>query len=105
MRVWGKGSLVPGLWELFNNAWEEYLGWAWFLGIGMLCVSPLFSGGRLESWIRWLMLLYGGTALVSAMGFLLGNWIALLGFAAWGLVLVIITGLLTLYFRRGERNR
>ncbi len=82
----------------------EYLGWAWFLGLGLLCVSPLFSGGRLKGWIRWLMLLYAGMALLSAIGFLLGNWLALLGFAAWGFVLVIITGLLMVYFRVGEKE-
>jgi hypothetical protein len=77
----------------------EYLGWAWFLGLGLLCAAPLFSGGRLAGWIRGLMLLYAGLALVSAIGFLLGSWLSLLGFAAWGVVLVIITGLLAAYFR------
>jgi hypothetical protein len=82
----------------------EYLGWAWFLGLGLLCAAPLFSNGRLESWIRWLMLLYAGLALLSAVGFLLGSWLALVGFGAWGLVLVIITGLLMAYFNRGEKQ-
>lgn len=94
-QAYGNYSIMLGM---------EYLGWAWFLGIGLVCVSPLFSGGRLEAWLHWLMLLYGGMALVSAVGFLLGNWLALLGFAAWGLVLVIITGLLTLYFHKGEKG-
>jgi hypothetical protein len=94
-QAYGDTSIMLGM---------EYLGWAWFLGLGLLCVAPLFAGGRLANWIRWLMLLYAGMALVSAVGFLLGNWLALLGFAAWGLVLVIITGLLTVYFRRGEKE-
>lgn len=78
----------------------EYLGWAWFLGLGLLCAAPLFTGGRLERWLRGLMLLYAAMALVSAVGFLLGSWLSLIGFAAWGFVLVIITGLLAAYFRR-----
>ena len=88
--AYGDYSIMLGL---------EYLGWAWFLGLAMLCAAPLFSGGRLEWCIRWLMVIYGVLGLVSSAGFLLGNWLSLLGFVAWGVVLVIITGLLTVFFR------
>jgi hypothetical protein len=94
-QAYGDYSIMLGL---------EYLGWAWFLGLAMLCAAPLFSVGRLENWIRWLMLLYSGLALLSAIGFLLSSWLSLLGFAAWGLVLVIITGLLAAFFYTGEKN-
>jgi hypothetical protein len=92
--AYGDYSIMLGL---------EYLGWAWFLGLVMLCAAPLFSGGRLENWIRALMLLYGALGLISAVGFLVGNWLSLLGFAAWGVVLVVITGLLAGYFRKNSR--
>ncbi len=78
----------------------EYLGWAWFLGLGLLFAAPLFSARGVEGWIRWLMVLYGVLGLVSSVGFLLGNFLSLLGFAAWGFVLYLITGLLIVYFRR-----
>jgi hypothetical protein len=45
------------------------------------------------------MVLYGVLGLVSAVGFLLGTWLSQLGFAAWGLILFNITGLLSVYFR------
>jgi hypothetical protein len=80
----------------------EYLGWAWFLGLALLFAAPLFSGGRLDGWIRRLMVLYGALGIVSSIGFLLGNWLSLLGFVAWGVVLYIITALLAVYFGRGE---
>jgi len=88
-QAYGDYSIMLGL---------EYLGWAWFLGLAMLFAAPLFSNGKLELWIRWLMILYGLLGLVSSVGFLMGNWLSLLGFAAWGLVLFIITGLLSAYF-------
>jgi len=90
-QAYGDYSIMLGL---------EYLGWAWFLGLAMLCAAPLFSGGRLEQWIRWLMVLYAILGLASSVGFLLGNWLSLLGFVAWGFVLYIIAGLLAVYFRR-----
>lgn len=93
--AYGDASIMLGL---------EYLGWAWFLGLAMLCAVPLFSSGaRLERWIYRLMILYGIMALVSSVGFLVGSWLSLLGFAAWGLVLYVITGLLAVYFRNRER--
>jgi hypothetical protein len=91
--AYGDYSIMLGL---------EYLGWAWFLGLAMLCAAPLFSGGRLENWIRGLMLLYAALGLISAVGFLLGTWLSLLGFAAWGVVFVIITGLMVGYFRKNS---
>ncbi len=88
---YGDNSIMLGL---------EYLGWGWFLGLAMLCAAPLFRGGRLERWLSGLMALYGVMGLVSAVGFMLGNWLSLVGFAAWGVVLFIIPGLLAVYFKR-----
>ena len=93
--AYGDYSIMLGL---------EYLGWAWFLGLAMLCAAPLFSGDQLESWIRGLMLLYAGLALVSAVGFITGSWISLFGFAAWGVVLFVITVLLAVYFHRALKT-
>jgi hypothetical protein len=81
----------------------EYLGWGWFLGLAMICAAAVFSGDRLSLWIRGLMAVYGLLGLISSVGYLLGNALALLGFVAWGLVLFVITGLLAVYFRAGTR--
>jgi hypothetical protein len=82
----------------------EILGWGWFLGLAMLLAAPVFQCGRLEAWIRWLMISYGVLGLVSAVSYLTGSPIAAVGFIAWGLILFVITSLLMIYFKRVERG-
>ncbi len=77
----------------------EIMGWGWFLGLAFLAAAPLFSSGRLNVWIKWLMILYGLLGIVSSAGFLADSPVSAIGFIAWGLVLFLITGLLTVYFR------
>jgi hypothetical protein len=48
--------------------------------------------------------LYGLLALMSAIGFLLNSMLSLLGFVAWGGVLVILTALLAVYFRQAAQS-
>lgn len=88
--AYGDHSILLGL---------EYLGWTWFLGLAMFCAAPLFSDGRLQKWIRGLMILYGALGLAASLGFLMGTWLSVLGFVAWGGVLAVITGLMIFYFR------
>jgi hypothetical protein len=78
----------------------EFMGWAWFLSLGMLCAAPLFSKGRLQKWLRGLMLLYGSLGVVAAVGFLMPSPLSMLGFVAWGVVLFIVTWLLAIYFQQ-----
>jgi hypothetical protein len=78
----------------------EFMGWAWFLSMGMLCAAPLFSNGRLQKWLRGFMLLYGGLGLLAAVGFLMPSPLSMLGFVAWGVVLFIITWMLAICFQR-----
>jgi hypothetical protein len=92
---YGDHSIMLGL---------EFLGWSWFLGLAFLFAAPLFSGGTLQRWLRGLSLLYGLLALVSAIGFLLNSMLSLLGFVAWGGVLVILTALLAVYFRQAAQS-
>jgi len=80
----------------------EILGWGWFLGLALLFAAPLFSHGRLERWLRGLLILYGVLGLVCAVAFLLASPLSVIGFAAWGFVLFIITALLAVYFRRAK---
>ncbi len=44
----------------------ETIGYA-FLSLSMLLVSSIFTGGRLESWIRWLFIISGAFGLFSAI--------------------------------------
>lgn len=78
----------------------ELLGWGWFLGLAMLMAAPIFSGGKIQLWLRWSMVSYGVLGLASAVLYLVGSQLASIGFIAWGLILFVITGLLTVYFRR-----
>jgi hypothetical protein len=88
---YGEHSVMFGL---------EMLGWGWFLGLAMLFAAPLFSGGRLQSGLCWLSVLYAVLALVSAIAYLLASPLAAIGFVAWGFVLFLISTLLAIYFRQ-----
>ena len=91
--AYGEHSVMFGL---------EMLGWNWFLGLALLCAAPLFSRGKIEAWLRELLVFDGLLCLVAAAAFLLRSPLSQLGFVAWGLVLFIITALLARYFRRVE---
>ena len=82
----------------------EFMGWGWFLGLAMIFAAPLFSQGKVQLWLRWLMVLYGGLGLISAVAFLLASPLSAIGFVAWGLVLFIITALMAVYFRQVENS-
>ena len=79
----------------------EILGWGLFLGLAALAAAPLFGGGRLGLGIRWSFAAYGVLGLTSAVGHAIGNdTMTLVGFAAWGFVLYVATGLIAVHFRR-----
>lgn len=79
----------------------EILGWGLFLGLAALAAAPLFGRGRLGLGIRWSLVAYGILGLTSAVGHAIGNdTMTLVGFAAWGFVLYVATGLMALHFRR-----
>ena len=80
----------------------EMLGWGWFLGIAMLVAAPLFSEGKLKLWLRRLMITYGILGMGSAVAYLFGSPVASVGFVAWGLILFMISGLMTIYFRQHD---
>jgi hypothetical protein len=80
----------------------EMMGWGWFFGLAMLSAAPLFSGGRLQRWLRWLCVCYGVLGMISAVAYLLASPLSVIGFAAWGLVLFLISGLLAVYFRESQ---
>ena len=49
------------------------LAWTFFWGLALLFVAPIFSGGRLERWLRYTFLICGGCGILGAVGFLFEN--------------------------------
>ncbi len=92
---YGERSVMLGL---------EMMGWGWFLGLAMLFAVPLFAGSRTAAWIRGCMLLYAVLGIVSAIGYLLNSPISIVGFVAWGFILIIIVGLMAIRFRQNHPN-
>jgi hypothetical protein len=82
----------------------EILGWGLFLGIACLFAAPLFSAGRLELSVRWLLVLYGILGQVTAIAFVLASPIAAVGLFAWGVVLPAATALLIVFFKRARQD-
>jgi hypothetical protein len=66
----------------------------------MMLAAPIFSGGKIQLWLRWPMVSYGVLGLTSAILYLIGSPLAAIGFVAWGLIVFVITGLLTVYFKQ-----
>jgi hypothetical protein len=80
----------------------EILGWGFFLSIACLFVAPLFSGPSLQRAIRWLFVLFALFSFMSVVGFATSTPIAAAAFVAWGPILLALSVLLTILFRRGE---
>jgi hypothetical protein len=82
----------------------ETIGYA-FLSLAMLAVSPLFSGGNLENWIRRLFITSGTFGLFSAVVAPFDQ--PLLFYTGFGLSLLVFPGatlLVALYFRKLIRD-
>ncbi len=83
----------------------ETIGYA-FLSLATLFVSPVFSGGKLESWIRWLFILSGA---VGIFGVLVAPfdqpYLIFAGLGVWSLAFPISTILLSIFFRRAQKRK
>jgi len=82
----------------------EMLGWGFFIALAALSVAPLFRGGRLQRAIRLSMVAFGVLSLLSVVGFATGTALTSAGFVAWGPLLLAITVMLTVYFRRTSED-
>jgi hypothetical protein len=79
----------------------EHLGWGVFYGLATIFMAVAISGGRIESWIRWLFVAGGALSLLHVLGIITASpAIADLGYIAWGLLLPAATALLAIRFRR-----
>ena len=81
----------------------EILGWGFFSSLAAVSVAPLFSGSRLNNTIRWLFILYAIFSFLSALSFATNIFIPT-GPIAWGPILLVITILLSVYFRNSIKQ-
>ncbi len=80
----------------------EILGWGLFLSMAALFVSPLFRGSRVQSALRWLLIIFAVFSLTSVIGFATNTPLTAAGFVAWGPVLLALAVLLAVFFKNGE---
>ena len=91
---YGTGSVMFAL---------EILGWGFFSSLAAVFVAPLFSSSRLNNTIRWLFILYAIFSFLSVISFTTNIFIPT-GPFAWGPILLVITILLSVYFRDLEKQ-
>lgn len=81
----------------------EVLGWGFFSSLAAVFVAPLFSDSRLNKTIRWLFILYAIFSFISVFSFATNIPIPT-GPIAWGPILLVITILLSIYFRKMNKQ-
>lgn len=78
----------------------EMLGWGFFSSLAALAVAPLFSGTRLNNSICWFFRAYALFSLMGVLGFATATPITAGAFIAWGPLLLALSILLAVYFRK-----
>jgi hypothetical protein len=77
----------------------EVLGWGFFSSLAAVFVAPVFSDSRLNKTIRWLFILYAIFSFISVFSFATNIPIPT-GPIAWGPIFLAISILLSIYFRK-----
>jgi hypothetical protein len=84
----------------------EYLGWGFFFGLGCLSLALVFSAGKLERAISWVLVATGLLSLLATLGQVLGSsalkfdLFTMAGVLGWGPGLTIAVALITAWFYR-----
>jgi hypothetical protein len=81
----------------------EVLGWGFFSSLASVFVAPLFSSSRLNKTIRWLFILYAIFSFMSVIGYVTESNIPV-GPIAWGPILLALSILLSVYFRKFDKQ-
>jgi len=81
----------------------EVLGWGFFSSLAAVFVAPLFSSSPLNKSIRWLFILYAIFSFLSVISFATNVFIPT-GPLAWGPILLALSILLAVYFRRFDQQ-
>jgi len=92
---YGEGSVMYSL---------EWLGWGFFSSLAAIFVAPLFSSTPLSKAIRRLFVLYGIISFIGLIGFMTNTPIASIAFIAWGPILLTLSILLSIYFRKFDKQ-
>jgi hypothetical protein len=79
----------------------EHLAWGPFFGLATIFMALAIEGGRIETWIRWLLMAGGVMSLLFVPGRLIDNQVLIdLGYYAAGVLLPITTTLMAIRFRK-----
>jgi hypothetical protein len=82
----------------------EFLGWGVFSSLAAVFVAPLFSSSRLNKTIRWLFILYAIFSFMGVIGYATNNPIASSALIAWGPIMLVLSILLSFYFRKIDKE-
>ena len=82
----------------------EWLGWGFFSSLAAAFVAPLFSSSPLNKIIRWLFILYAIFSFIGVIGFVTNTPIASAAFIAWSPILLALSILLSVYFRKFNKQ-
>jgi hypothetical protein len=84
----------------------EHLAWGLFYGLAAICMALAIEGGKIETWIRWLLIVGGVMSILFIPGRLMGNQVLIdLGYYAAGVLLPITTTLMTIRFWKNGDSR
>jgi hypothetical protein len=76
----------------------DILGWDVFFPLSMLFAAPVFSGSRMATWIRWLMIASATLALAGLSGIIFGDMqlrnIGIIGYVGVFLVVAVLLAVL-----------
>jgi hypothetical protein len=79
----------------------EHLAWGLFFGLAAIFMALAIEGGKIEAWIRWLLIAGGVMSMLFIPGRLIGSQILIdLGYYAAGVLLPITTMLMIILFRK-----
>ncbi len=84
----------------------EFLGWGFFFGLACLCLAPVFTSGKLERSIFWVLIVTGILSLIAPLGQLTGrnaltfDPFTFVGTIGWGAGLTTAVALIAVWFKR-----
>lgn len=80
------------------------LSWGIFQGLAALAIAPIFSGGRLENALRWLLVIYGLNGLIGGIGCILGNMGVMVAFLAIINIIqpLVVIAFIILFYKPGQ---
>lgn len=78
----------------------EMLGWGFFSSLAAFSVAFLFKGSRLNNVIKWMFIAYALFSFMGVLGFATETAITMAAFIAWGPILLALSILLAVYFRK-----